>query len=279
VWGSDADKAAMHSDLSSVRGNFTDVPLVMGEFSASQLNCEPAARWKWYDYVTRTAISLNITGFLWDNGLDNLDRGTGKWRDTIAVNITMAAIGGATNSLADSTTDASATSQSSSAYIFNKVGHKVSDQTLPFILNGNAFKSFSTGSTVLKEGTDYAISGSSVTFKQAFLSNYLSEKAAPGTKANITVTFSAGAPSQIEIVQWDVPTFSQYTSSAGAVASGTDLSIPTVWKGLHRIAAVKILQSDGSYFVDSWTQYLPALQQARGVSPLSEDDALLHSLA
>ncbi|OIW25703.1 glycoside hydrolase [Coniochaeta ligniaria NRRL 30616] len=264
VWGSEADKATVLADFTQARGNFTDVPIIMGEFDASQLNCEAAARWKWFDHVVRTASSLDISGFLWDNGLDNLQRETGTWRDAIAVDITMHAIRGANNSLADSTTDVSATVQNSSAYIFHKVGDNVTDQQVPFLLNGNAFRSLSVEGTPLKKGTDYDVSGSTLTIKEKFLSKYLSPTAEPGTKANITRTFSAGAKSQIEIVQWDVPTIIQNTSSASAVSSGNDLWIPVVWKGLHRVAAVKIVASDGTYVFDDWTQWLPPLQQGRG---------------
>lgn len=237
----------------------------MGEYDASQLNCEAAARWKWFDFVTRTATSLNITGFIWDNGLDNLDRATGVWRDAVAIDIIMKAYKGATNSLPDSTTDPSATSQNSSAYIFHRVGENVTDQSVPFLLNGNAFRSLSVGGTPLKKNADYDVSGSNLIIKQRSLSKYLSPTAEPGTKANITVSFSAGANSQIEIVQWDVPTVSQSTSSASAITSG-DLWIPVVWKGLHKVAAVKIVTSDGAYMFDDWTQWLPPLQQGRGVS-------------
>lgn len=31
IWGSEADKAAVSHDLGVVRGNFTDVPLILGE--------------------------------------------------------------------------------------------------------------------------------------------------------------------------------------------------------------------------------------------------------
>lgn len=242
----------------------------MGEFSASQLNCEAAARWKWYDHVVRTATSLDIASFLWDNGLDNLQRETSIWRDQIAVDIIMETVKGATNSLADSTVDPGALSQDTSAYIFHRVGDNVTDQTLPFLLNGNKFHSLTVAGRSLRSGADYAISGSNITFKQAFLSKYISPTGDPGSKANITVTFSSGAPSQVEIVQWDVPTISQNSSSASAVASGNDLWIPVVWKGLHQVAAVKIVDSvDGSYLFDDWTQWLYPLQQGRGVSSSS----------
>lgn len=97
------------AELSSVRGNFTNVPIVLGEYDASQLNTEPAARWKWFDHVLRTAKALDMLPMMWDNGLDNLDRATGKWRDQTAIDIMMHALAGRSNSLPDSTTDPAAT--------------------------------------------------------------------------------------------------------------------------------------------------------------------------
>lgn len=264
IWGSEADKAAVVSDLSAVRGNFTDVPIIMGEYSASQLNCEAAARWKWYDHVVRTATSLGIGSFLWDNGLDNLQRETGIWRDQIAVDIIMSTVGGQTNSLADSTTDPNALNQETSAYIFHRAGQGVSDASLPFLLNGNTFASLTVGGTALKAEHDYSVSGSNVTFHRSFLDQYISPAATPGSKTNITINFSSGAPSQVEIVQWNLPTLAQYNSSASAVPPGSDLLIPIVWKGLHQVAAVKITDSDGKYLFDDWTMWLPELQKARG---------------
>jgi len=178
----------------------------------------------------------------------------------------MHAVKGVNNSLADSTTDASATSQKSSAYIFHRVGEAGTNHPLSFILNGNTVRSLSVGGVPLESGAHYDIAGPTVTIKENFLSEYLLPTAEPGTKANITVSFSAGADSQVEIVQWDVPTISQNTSSASAVASGTDLWSPVVWKGLHKVAAVKIVASDGTYGFDDRTQWLPPLQQGRGVS-------------
>lgn len=264
IWGSEADKAAVVSDLSAVRGNFTDIPIIMGEYSASQLNCEAAARWKWYDHVVRTATSLDIGSFLWDNGLDNLQREAGIWRDQIAVDIIMSTVKGQTNSLADSTTDPNALKQETSAYIFHRVGEDVVDTSLPFLLNGNTFASLTIGGTALKAGEDYSISGSNLTFHQSFLEQYISPAATPGSKTNITINFSSGAPSQVEIIQWDLPTLAQYNASASVVPSGSDLLIPIVWKGLHQVAAVKITDSDGKYLFDDWTMWLPELQKGRG---------------
>ncbi|KAI0127325.1 putative cellulase [Xylariales sp. AK1849] len=261
IWGSDADKAAVEADMANIRGNFTDVPLVIGEFDASMMT-EPAARRKYMDFVTRTAKKYDTSVILWDNGDDYLDRTTHTWRDPIVVDILRTAANGVSNSLSDSTTDASATEQSSSAYIFHKVGDDVTDQTLSFVLNGNTIESVqATDGSVLSASMDYSISDSAVAVTSAFLSNYLSSAEEPGSKENLTVAFSAGASAAVEIVQWDVPTLSSTTSVA---VSGSDLAIPITFKGLYKVAAVKMLREDGVYLFDDWTQYLGPLQQARG---------------
>ncbi|OHF02109.1 endoglucanase B [Colletotrichum orchidophilum] len=261
IWGSDADKAAMRNEMAIVRGNFTDVPLVIGEFDASPLNTEPAARWKWTDQFVRTAAELNTAVVIWDNGLDHLDRNAHVWRDPTSLGILDAAIKGTKNSLPDSTIDASATTQFSSAYVWNKVGTAAADQTLPWLFNGNSLQIVTTDTgTSLAADKDYTASATAITFKAAFLSRYLNATAAPGSKANLTLGFSAGATSQVELVQWDVPVLSGTSSKAVA---GADLTIPITYKGVKTVAAVKALRSDGVYLFDDWTQVLGPLQQAR----------------
>lgn len=201
---------------------------------------------------------------LWDNGDDQLDRNTGKWRDPVSIDILMNAVKGVANSLPDGTTDGAATTQQSSAYIFHKVGEEVTDQDLGFLLNGNTLESIhgSDGSALDAE-SDYTTSGSTVTFKAAFLSKFLSPTADPGSKTSVTLKFSAGASLNVELVQWDTPALASTSSKA---VEGADLHIPITYKGLSKVAAVKIVGLDGTYLVDDWTQYLGPLQQGRGVS-------------
>lgn len=254
---------ALATDLMVVRSNFTDIPIIIGEYSASQINTEPAARWKWVDAFTTTAKSLGMVTMLWDNGADNLDRPAHKWRDPVSVNIIMNALKLVANSLPDSTTDPQATSQWSSAYIFHKVGEPVISQKLPLLLNHNTLVSV-TGSDgkVLEVGSDYTVSGSNVTFTAAFLSRFLSATAEPGIKSTLTLTFSAGSPFTIDIVQWDTP---ELASNSSVAKTGSDLRIPVTYKGLKKVAAVKIVADGGVYVFDDWTQYLGPLQQGRGV--------------
>lgn len=261
IWGSDADKAALDADFAAIRNNFTGIPLVIGEWAASPVFTETAARWKYFDFLTKTAAKYNTSTILWDNGNDFLDRSAHTWRDPVAIDIHLKATAGKSNSLPDSTEDGSVTSQFTSAYIFHKVGDAVTDITLPYLFNGNTLSSIKVGATTLSASTDYAVDSSSITFKSSFLSKYVSATAAEGTKANLTLTFSAGASTQAQIVQWDVPAV---TSSNITVANnGSDIWLPISFKGIHKPAAVKAVKADGTYLVDDWTQYLGPLQQAR----------------
>ncbi|CAG8247180.1 unnamed protein product [Penicillium olsonii] len=259
-----ADKATVKTDFELIRNKFPNVPLLLGEYDASPTNTEPAARWKYVDTLIKIAASLDISCILWDNGLDHLDRTTSTWRDTNSLSMITKSTATTANSLPDSTEDGSATTQSSSAYIFHQYGTAVTAQTLSFIFNGNTLSSISdsTGAT-LTSGTDYSVSGANIVFTASYLSKHLSSTTAPGVVATLTLKFSGGNSSPtIQIVQWKTPTLSS-TSAAASSVSGSDLSIPITWGGLKTIAAVKVLTKSGTYLVDDWTNYLGPLQQAR----------------
>jgi endoglucanase len=77
------------------------------------------------------------------------------------------------------------------------------------------------------------------------------------------LAFSREASLVVTVVEWDVPVLGSTDSKA---VCGADLAIPITWKGIARPAAVRALESDGTYLEDSWTQYLGPLQQARTVT-------------
>lgn len=266
IWGSDADRTALEADLQLLRGNFTGIPLLLGEFGASPTNTEPAARWKYDDYLMRMCAKYDIAHMLWDNGLDDLDRSTGIWRDPATRDLVTQTSASVRNSLPDSTEDGSATSQWTSAYLFHKVDTPVIEQSLPFLLNGNTLSSIrdSRGS-LLSSGPDYTVTGSNITFSAACLSNYLSPNAATGNPANLTLTFSSGFTPYIQVIQWDSPTLAS-NSAAAADVSGSDLAIPITWAGIPKPAAVKAVMADGTGAFAPWTKYLGPLQQLRAAS-------------
>ena len=137
IWGSDADKSSMLTDFTLFNGNFSSIPAFVGEWDASPANTEPAARWKYFDYFIRTANKFKYSTILWDNGNDHYNRAANTWSDEVSISTLMSAVAGTSNSLADSTTDASATSQSSGATLFHKVGNPVLAESVSYLLNGN----------------------------------------------------------------------------------------------------------------------------------------------
>jgi endoglucanase len=263
IWGSDSDKQGIDTDLSEIRNNYTNIPLVMGEWDANPV-CEPAARWKYFDYIIRTARKYNITPFLWDAGSDLLNRTSGTWTDPTAYSILINAANGKNNSLPDSTEDGGAATQSSSAYVWHHVGESVVDTSIPYLFNGNTLKSIKGPSGTLSNGKDYTVSGSNITFKASYLQKYFKSGTSdtPGQKAVLQLTFSSGGYTQAKLVAWDTPVLATTKVSASSVGSN-DLRIPITYKGVAQVAAVQATLADGTFAFDSWTQWLGALQKGR----------------
>ncbi|PGH12289.1 hypothetical protein AJ79_04355 [Helicocarpus griseus UAMH5409] len=260
IWGSDDDKAALDLDFSNIRNNFTDTPLILGEWLPSPVHTETAARWKYFDFLTTTARNYDIANIMWDNGNDLFDRAAHVFRDPTAVDILFQASAGVKNSLPDSTVDINAAEQFSSAYAFHKFGDEVADQTLPFLLNRNVVASIIDGSTELTKGGDYEVAGGNIVLKSAFLSRYFSPTETPGIKTTLTVSFSAGASIQIQLVVWDAPTLESNTSKA---VPGADLVVPVTWNGVGKPATMAAFKENGTILVDDWTMWLGPLQQGR----------------
>jgi len=261
TWGSAADKASLEADLAAVRGNFTDIPLVIGEWSASPANTETAARWKYFDFFVRTAAKYDTATILWDNGADHFERGAGKWRDETELGVLLSAAKGDVNALPDSATGSESV-QWSSAYAYHKVGTKVVDIELPYLFNGNTLTAITNTKTdaPLSETKDYAVSGSTVTLKASFLAPILNANTT-GSLTNLTLTFSHGTSTNVDILQYSTPKLGATTAQLPATSS--DLYIPVSWAGQNKPATIRALKSDGTILIDDWTQYLGPLQQGR----------------
>ena len=261
IWGSDTDKATLLQDFTLFNGNFSSVPAFVGEWDASPANTETAARWKYFDYFLRTCAKFGYSSILWDNGNDMFNRSANTWNDETTVSIFLDAVAGTNNTLADSTTDASATAQNSSAYVFHKVGDPITSLSADYILNGNTLTSVkSSGGTTLTT-SQYTFSPSgTLTLSESYLSTLLTPTTLPGILETLTLTFSTGAPLVLQIVQYSTPSLASTTFK---VDPSTDLHIPISYAGLPEVAAVEAIVADGTYLTDSWTQYLGPLQQGR----------------
>ncbi|ERS98808.1 hypothetical protein HMPREF1624_03998 [Sporothrix schenckii ATCC 58251] len=271
IWGSEDDKAAVVSDLTAIHNNFTDLHLVLGEFDASPTNVEASARWRYTDFLVRTARSLNISVMYWDNGIDNLDRAAGQWRDPTSADLVVSAATakpGVVNSLPAGTTNdtgAAATTQATSAYVFQRVGAPITDQALPYLFNGNNVTAIRDGSAALAAGNDYAVNSTHILLSASYLAKHFAPTAPAGIRANLTIVFSGGAVAMpLQLVLWDVPVLASTTSVASLNTSADDdLAIPVAYKGLPLVAAVRLTSLNGTGLVDTWTQYLGPLQQQR----------------
>ncbi|RDW62026.1 hypothetical protein BP6252_11459 [Coleophoma cylindrospora] len=266
IWGSDADKASLDSDFSLYAGNFTDVPTFVGEWDASTATpyTETAGRWKYFDYFVRTCNKYGYASVLWDNGNDHFNRTTGTWNDPVAIDILMSATKNITNTLADSTTDQSATSQNSSAYLFHEVGTPVMDQSVAYLLNGNTLGSIKSSAGTTLDASSYSMSTTgTLTFTSAYLSTLFTNASTPGTKETLSLSFSTGADLSLSIIQYSTPTLPTATYALSNITTSSDLYIPITYAGLPIPAAVKALKADGTYLADDYTQYFGPMEAAR----------------
>jgi endoglucanase len=262
IWGSDSDKASLLQDFTLFHNNFTTVPSFVGEFGPSPVSTETAARWKYFDYLARTAKSFSYSLILWDNGNDDFNRSANTWNDPILLDVWFNAAAGVNNTLADSTTDASATSQNTSAYIFHKVGDPVVAQSATYLLNGNTLSSIKDSAGTSLTSSQYSISSGTLTLSSAYLSTLYTSTSSPGIKETLTLTFSAGAHLTLQIVQYATPTIATSPASF-KIDTSADLNIPIKYAGLPVVAAVKAVLADGTFLADTWTQVLGPLQQGR----------------
>lgn len=104
----------------------------------------PAVRWRWFDFITRTAKSFNYPLILWDSGADDFNCPENTWNDPVTLDVWFNAATRINNTLADSTTDQQATSQITSASIFHKVGEVVYPQSVTYLMDGNTLTSVKT---------------------------------------------------------------------------------------------------------------------------------------
>lgn len=271
-WGSAADKTAVDADFVAVRGNYTDIPIIVGEFGMEIRPSDPAARWKWFDHVVRTGYKYRFAMMLWDASIHFVVNTREPWQDPTALDILLNAADGIINVLPDSTDDGAANEQWSSSNIWHRVGSNITDQSLPFIWNGEILESIVYMRSDFLEpelvihGTDFTEDGNNLTFRASFLSKIFSSDASPGVKANLTVHTSSGAELILQAVQWDTPQPATTDFVVNATNVKNDLYIPFEFKGLNKMATVKARMVNSSYLIDDWTQWLGPLQQGRLVS-------------
>ncbi|MCD0445101.1 cellulase family glycosylhydrolase [Glycomyces sp. A-F 0318] len=224
------------------------VPVLIGEFGllgfdAHTGTVEQGEKLKFFEYAGHYAAEKGMTLQLWDNG-QHFDRTAFEWNDPELFAMMEA-----------SWSSRSATASSDQVYVEKSAA--VADVSLQLNLNGNTFEGLRQGSTELVQGTDYTVSGSTLTIKAGKLTALLGDRE-HGVKANLHADFSDGAPWRISVISYEQPTMSAASGAASTFA------IPTQFKG-DQLATMEAEYADGTPAgPQNWTTYK---EFARAFSP------------
>jgi endoglucanase len=124
----------------------------------------------------------------------------------------------------------------------------IAGQTLTLNLNGTTFQGLRQGSTPLSQGSDYTVSGTTLTLTSAALTR-LAGNRAYGVNATIEARFSQGVPWRISVISSSTPT------QAAASGTTTSFAVPTQFRG-DQLATMEAEYADGSPAGPAnWTTY------------------------
>jgi endoglucanase len=216
-----------------------NIPVILGEygllgFDRSTGTIEQGEKLKFFEYLGFYARSKRITTMLWDNG-QHFGRTSFQWSDPELI-----------NQIKSSWTVRSGTA--SSDLVFSARASAISAKSLTLNLNGLSFTAVRQGTTNLAQGTDYTVSGSTLTFTPALITR-LSGSRAYGVNASVNVVFSQGVPWRVSFVTFDAPT--QTNASGGT----NPFTIPTTFRG-DQLATMEAKYSDGSNAgPQNWTSF------------------------
>jgi endoglucanase len=214
------------------------IGVVVGEygllaFDGTSAAIEHGEMLKYFEYVNYYAKSKGIALMLWDNG-DVLSRTTYNWIDPSLYNMMK-------------TSWKERSSYSDSDMLFVKAENKANDIPMNLTLNGNTFKSIYNGNQKLTLGKDYTYSNGVVTLKGSYVSKYIT--GSYGTKATLTMKFSAGADWNVYLNYYNTPVL----SAATGTTSG--FNIPVQFNG-SKLSTLEAMYSDGTGAgPQNWTTY------------------------
>ncbi|MET8089063.1 cellulase family glycosylhydrolase [Micromonospora sp. NPDC005220] len=216
------------------------IPVIVGEWALLSYDytrpgiIERGELLKFFEAVGYQARIRKLTTVLWDAG-SFLNRNDLQWRDPGLYALMKA-----------SWTTRSATASSDQIYV-RRTG-TITSKSLTLNLNGASFRSLRQGSTVLASGSDYTVSGNTLTLTNVALTRLVGNRA-PGVNANLEATFSQGVPWPISIISYDPPT---QTAANGTTSS---FVIPTQFRG-DQLATMEAKYADGSPAGPAnWTSY------------------------
>jgi endoglucanase len=216
------------------------IPVILGEYGLLGFDrhtgtIEQGEKLKFFEYFGFYARQRQITTQLWDNG-QHLGRTSFAWSDQELYTMIRASW----------TTRAGTASDD---FIFSARASAITAKSLTLNTNGHSVVAVRQGTTNLAQGTDYTISGSTLTLTAAALTR-LSGSRAYGVNATIHVHYSAGPPWRINIVTFDTPILSNASGSTGSY------NIPTQFRG-DQLATMEAVYTDGGGNAgpQNWTSF------------------------
>ena len=216
------------------------IPVIIGEWALLNWDhnrpgvIERGEFLKFIEAVGYHARIRNLTTMVWDAG-QFLDRNALQWRDP-----------GVFAMMKASWTTRSGTASADQVYVPRSGA--ITSKSLTLNLNGTTFQGLRQGTAELANGTDYTVSGSTLTLTAAAVTR-LAGNRAYGVNATIEARFSAGVPWPISIISFDPPT------QGSATGSTTSLAIPTQFRG-DQLATMEARYADGTNAGPAnWTSY------------------------
>jgi aryl-phospho-beta-D-glucosidase BglC (GH1 family) len=225
------------------------IPVIIGEWALLNYDhtrpgvIERGEFLKFLEAVGHHARTRRLTTMIWDAG-QFLNRNELRWRDQGIYEMIKASWAGR-----------SATASSDQVYL-PRTG-AITSRTLTLNLNGTSFRSLRQGSTTLANGSDYTVSGSTLTLTPTALTRLVGNRAY-GVNATIDAHFSQGVPWPISIITYDPPT---QTTASGTTSA---FAIPTQFRG-DQLATMEARYADGSpagpanwtTFKEFWQHFQP----------------------
>jgi endoglucanase len=225
------------------------IPVIMGEWALLNYDhnrpgvIERGEFLKFLEAVGYHARTRRVTTMIWDAG-QFLNRNELRWRDQ-----------GLYEMIRASWTTRSGTVSSDQVYV-PRTG-AITSRSVTLNLNGTSFQGLRQGSTNLVNGSDYTVSGTTLTLTPAALTRLVGNRAY-GVNATIEARFSQGAPWPISIITYDPPVQSDANGTTGSFA------IPTQFRG-DQLATMEARYADGTpagpanwtSFKEFWQHFQP----------------------
>jgi endoglucanase len=216
-----------------------NIPVIVGEYGLLGFDrhtgtIEQGEKLKFFEFFGYYARSRQLTTMLWDNG-QHFGRTSFQWSDPELI-----------AQIKSSWTTRSGTASSDQVYV-PRTG-SITSKSLTLNLNGTTFQRLSQGSTNLANGTDYTVSGSTLTLTASAVTRLVGNRAY-GVNTSIQAHFSQGVPWRISIITYDPPVLSNATGATSSFA------VPAQFRG-DQLATMEAKYADGSNAgPHNWTSF------------------------